>query len=69
METIKDEYLLVRFSRLLRSDQPCPALMVTVNDDIATAIKNKSDELARIKLGLDSSSSDIQVTYTFNKKC
>lgn len=63
MSVIKEEYLLVRFSRLLRDTDPYPTTNVVIDETVATFLTDYSAYVARIKLGLAFGSSDVQTDY------
>jgi hypothetical protein len=64
MSVIKDEFILVRFSRLLRDEEPFPTTNQIVDQDIALNINAFADIESRIYLNLELSSNDLVVTTT-----
>lgn len=63
MSIIKEEFLLVRFSRLLKDNEPYPTTNVVINEEIATLINTYSSDVAKNQLGLSADSTDVQTNY------
>lgn len=63
MSVIKEEFLSIKISRLLRDGDPFPTTTVMINNTMITAIEEYSRDLALILLGAEDLN-DVTVTST-----